>query len=64
MWEPKKGSTGTATNLWLNATVQLIIQLIDLQVRSCEYDLILNSDINSDHHHQWFYFKVREVSSG
>ena len=23
-----------------------------------EYDLILNPDINSDHHHQWFYFEV------
>ena len=28
------------------------------QVRPCEYDLILNSDINSGHHHQWFFFKV------
>ena len=32
---------------------------IYMQVRPYEYDLILNSDINSDHHHQWFYFKVR-----
>lgn len=23
-----------------------------------EYDLILNSDINSNHYHQWFYFEV------
>ena len=28
------------------------------QVRRYEYDLLLNSDINTDHHHQWFYFKV------
>ena len=29
------------------------------QVRDNEYDIQLNSDINSDHHHQWFCFKVR-----
>ncbi|XP_038660765.1 cytosolic carboxypeptidase 1 isoform X6 [Scyliorhinus canicula] len=29
-----------------------------IQVRKFEYDLILNSDINSNHHHQWFYFEV------
>ncbi|XP_067839264.1 cytosolic carboxypeptidase 1 isoform X4 [Heptranchias perlo] len=29
-----------------------------IQIRKFEYDLILNSDINSNHHHQWFYFEV------
>lgn len=29
-----------------------------IQVRKNEYDLILNSDINSNHYHQWFYFEV------
>ncbi|XP_072927238.1 cytosolic carboxypeptidase 1 isoform X4 [Hemitrygon akajei] len=29
-----------------------------VQIRKFEYDLILNSDINSNHHHQWFYFEV------
>uniref|UniRef100_A0A4W3GW67 Cytosolic carboxypeptidase 1 n=1 Tax=Callorhinchus milii TaxID=7868 RepID=A0A4W3GW67_CALMI len=29
-----------------------------------EYDLILNSDINSNHHHQWFYFEVSGMRSG
>ena len=29
-----------------------------LQIRPREYDLLLNPDINSDRHHQWFYFKV------
>ena len=33
-----------------------------LQVRTGEYDLILNSDINSGRHHQWFYFKVSELT--
>ncbi|CAM5145622.1 unnamed protein product [Eretmochelys imbricata] len=28
------------------------------QVRKFEYDLILNSDVNSVQHHQWFYFEV------
>ncbi|XP_063769851.1 cytosolic carboxypeptidase 1 isoform X1 [Pseudophryne corroboree] len=29
-----------------------------IQIRKNEYDLILNSDINSNHYHQWFYFEV------
>ncbi|XP_077456293.1 cytosolic carboxypeptidase 1 isoform X3 [Stigmatopora argus] len=29
-----------------------------IQIRKYEYDLVLNSDINSNHHHQWFYFEV------
>ncbi|XP_040897727.1 cytosolic carboxypeptidase 1 isoform X1 [Toxotes jaculatrix] len=29
-----------------------------VQVRKYEYDLVLNSDINSNHYHQWFYFEV------
>ncbi|KAJ3604453.1 hypothetical protein NHX12_029193 [Muraenolepis orangiensis] len=29
-----------------------------IQVRKYEYDLLLNSDINSNHYHQWFYFEV------
>ncbi|XP_006875943.1 PREDICTED: cytosolic carboxypeptidase 1-like [Chrysochloris asiatica] len=29
-----------------------------IQMRKNEYDLILNSDINSNHYHQWFYFEV------
>ena len=28
------------------------------QVRIFEYDLVLNSDIGSTRHHQWFYFEV------
>ena len=34
-----------------------------IQVRQLEYDLILNADVNSDHHHQWFYFSVSLNSS-
>ncbi|TKC43286.1 hypothetical protein EI555_014762, partial [Monodon monoceros] len=30
----------------------------DLDNPKNEYDLILNSDINSNHYHQWFYFEV------
>ncbi|XP_065185389.1 uncharacterized protein LOC135815954 isoform X2 [Sycon ciliatum] len=29
-----------------------------IQVRDTEYDLVLNADVNTDHHHQWFYFSV------
>jgi len=28
------------------------------QIREFEYDLVLNSDCNSNHHFQWFYFEV------
>ncbi|XP_054025210.1 cytosolic carboxypeptidase 4 [Dryobates pubescens] len=30
-----------------------------IQVREFEYDLIMNADVNSNQHHQWFYFEVR-----
>uniref|UniRef100_A0A8C3YMI3 tubulin-glutamate carboxypeptidase n=1 Tax=Catagonus wagneri TaxID=51154 RepID=A0A8C3YMI3_9CETA len=29
-----------------------------IQVREFEYDLLVNSDVNSAQHQQWFYFKV------
>ncbi|XP_066490845.1 cytosolic carboxypeptidase 4 isoform X2 [Tiliqua scincoides] len=29
-----------------------------IQIREFEYDLILNADVNSSQHHQWFYFEV------
>ena len=32
--------------------------LTNTQVQGNEYDLLLNSDINSDHYHRWFCFKV------
>uniref|UniRef100_A0A672R5T9 Cytosolic carboxypeptidase 1 n=1 Tax=Sinocyclocheilus grahami TaxID=75366 RepID=A0A672R5T9_SINGR len=35
-----------------------------IQVRKFEYDLILNSDINSNHYHQWFYFEVGNIRPG
>ncbi|CAG08401.1 unnamed protein product, partial [Tetraodon nigroviridis] len=35
-----------------------------IQVRKFEYDLVLNSDINSNHHHQWFYFEVSGMRVG
>ncbi|KAH3841440.1 cytosolic carboxypeptidase 1-like [Dreissena polymorpha] len=33
-------------------------------VREFEYDLILNPDININHHHQWFYFEVSNMIAG
>ncbi|XP_058492634.1 cytosolic carboxypeptidase 1 [Solea solea] len=35
-----------------------------VQVRKYEYDLMLNSDINSNHYHQWFYFEVSGMRVG
>ncbi|MEE6503713.1 hypothetical protein FKM82_004911 [Ascaphus truei] len=32
-----------------------------IQVREFEYDLIMNADVNTDQHHQWFYFEVRAM---
>ncbi|KAM4039762.1 cytosolic carboxypeptidase 4 [Anomaloglossus baeobatrachus] len=29
-----------------------------IQVREFEYDLIMNADVNTDQHHQWFYYEV------
>ena len=34
-----------------------------MQVRQCEYDLILNPDVNTNHHHQWFYFEVSNMEA-
>ncbi|KAK9952170.1 hypothetical protein ABG768_018023 [Culter alburnus] len=35
-----------------------------IQVRSHEYDLILNADVNSSTHYQWFYFEVSGMVAG
>ncbi|XP_042212459.1 cytosolic carboxypeptidase 1-like [Homarus americanus] len=32
-----------------------------IQASNSEYDLILNADVNSSHHHQWFYFEVSNM---
>ncbi|XP_068882190.1 cytosolic carboxypeptidase 4 [Aphelocoma coerulescens] len=34
-----------------------------IQVREFEYDLIMNADVNSSQHHQWFYFEVCDMRS-
>ena len=35
-----------------------------IQIRDREYNLILNPDINSYKHHQWFYFQVSNMVGG
>ena len=35
-----------------------------IQRRDREYDLILNPDVNSAKHHQWFYFQVSNMLHG
>jgi hypothetical protein len=32
-----------------------------IQIREYEYDLILNPDLNTNHHHQWFLFEVSNM---
>ncbi|OCT89754.1 cytosolic carboxypeptidase 4 [Xenopus laevis] len=34
-----------------------------IQVREFEYDLIMNADVNTDQHHQWFYFEVSTMKA-
>lgn len=38
--------------------------VLPVSVGRFEYDLILNSDINSNHYHQWFYFEVGNMRPG
>ena len=38
-----------------------VVLLQAIQVREYEYELILNPDVNSNHHHQWFYFEVSNM---
>lgn len=58
------------SNNELSTTVLLIVNVVVHWIQlSCfphrlEYDLILNSDINSNHHHQWFYFEVSGMRVG
>ncbi|KAJ7409396.1 hypothetical protein WISP_114096 [Willisornis vidua] len=35
--------------------------VFDLDEPRFEYDLIMNADVNSNQHHQWFYFEVRDM---
>ncbi|XP_067931710.1 cytosolic carboxypeptidase 1-like [Watersipora subatra] len=32
-----------------------------IQVKAMQYDLILCPDVNTNHHHQWFYFEVSNM---
>ncbi|XP_077330096.1 cytosolic carboxypeptidase 4 [Lithobates pipiens] len=34
-----------------------------IQVREFEYDLIMNADVNTNEHHQWFYFEVSAMKA-
>ncbi|XP_053573620.1 cytosolic carboxypeptidase 4 [Bombina bombina] len=34
-----------------------------IHVREYEYDLIMNADVNTDEHHQWFYFEVSAMKA-
>ncbi|KAK6643666.1 hypothetical protein RUM43_005176 [Polyplax serrata] len=34
-----------------------------IQVGPREYELVLNSDVNSDRHHNWFYFEINNMDN-
>lgn len=52
--------------LFCGEIVNVVVHWIQLSCfpHRLEYDLILNSDINSNHHHQWFYFEVSGMRVG
>ncbi|XP_070542811.1 cytosolic carboxypeptidase 1-like isoform X3 [Ptychodera flava] len=55
---PSPDSVDTSDTLQFNSLFESGNLRKAVQIRKYEYDLILNSDINSNHHHQWFYFEV------
>lgn len=46
--------------------IRLLCLIILFQFLCCshEYDLILNADVNSSAHYQWFYFEVSGMVAG
>lgn len=50
--------------LIVDVVVPSVLFLVHFSPHRFEYDLILNSDINSNHHHQWFYFEVSGMRVG
>ncbi|XP_033108379.1 cytosolic carboxypeptidase 1-like isoform X2 [Anneissia japonica] len=57
-------ANGTANGLKFNSLFECGNLRKAIWVRQHEYDLILNSDVNSNHHHQWFYFEVSNMKPG
>lgn len=54
-----------AASILLIVDVQAaLLFLVHFFLHRFEYDLVLNSDINSNHHHQWFYFEVSGMRVG
>ncbi|CAM9248315.1 unnamed protein product, partial [Lampetra fluviatilis] len=59
----KAGETGPSPLTFYSAFESGNLRKV-IQVRSYEYDLLLNSDPNTDRHHQWFYFEVGNMAAG
>ncbi|KFQ29186.1 Cytosolic carboxypeptidase 4, partial [Mesitornis unicolor] len=59
--EPSHSSPGTPSCLTFFSTFESGNLRKAIQVREFEYDLIMNADVNSNQHHQWFYFEVRDM---
>lgn len=57
------GLEGTPSVLRFNAQFESGNLRKAIQIRAYEYDLILNPDINTNHHHQWFYFEVSNMDA-
>ncbi|XP_041464945.1 cytosolic carboxypeptidase 1-like [Lytechinus variegatus] len=60
----RSGSDGETPSLAFNSLFECGNLRRAIQVRKHEYDLILRSDINSNHHHQWFYFEISGMQTG
>eukprot|EP00057_Strongylocentrotus_purpuratus_P005530 XP_003731176.1 PREDICTED: cytosolic carboxypeptidase 1 [Strongylocentrotus purpuratus] len=60
----RSGADGESQSLSFNSLFECGNLRRAIQVRKHEYDLILRSDINSNHHHQWFYFEISGMQAG
>ncbi|XP_067130641.1 cytosolic carboxypeptidase 1-like [Centruroides vittatus] len=56
--EEKIGCSITTTHLLFESLFESGNLRKVIQVREREYNLILNPDLNTTYHHQWFYFQV------
>ena len=61
-----KQNTGLHCHIYYDLIVVILISTSRkaIQIRDREYNLVLNPDVNSYKHHQWFYFQVSNMVSG
>uniref|UniRef100_A0AAQ6AIN1 Peptidase M14 domain-containing protein n=1 Tax=Amphiprion ocellaris TaxID=80972 RepID=A0AAQ6AIN1_AMPOC len=51
-------------NSYIDVIILLVPSLYGVFSFRCEYDLILNADVNCSQHTQWFYFEVSNMVAG